>query len=86
MFLLEALAEGVPAVASDLPGCREASGDAAVYVPPGDAAAMAAAITQLLRGDEMRRTMSRAASVRVALFGEDRWLDGLVAMYERALG
>ena len=86
MFLLEALAEGVPAVASDLPGCREAAGDAAVYVPPGDAAAMAEAITRLLRDDKLRWKMSKAATKRVALFDEDRWLDGLVAMYQRAVG
>jgi glycosyltransferase involved in cell wall biosynthesis len=84
-FLLEALAEGVPAVASDLPGCRDAAGDAAVYVPPGDAGAMAAAITGLLRDDRARRRMSNTASARAALFDEDRWLDGLVAMYDRAL-
>jgi glycosyltransferase involved in cell wall biosynthesis len=86
MFLLEALAEGVPSVASDLPGCREAAGDAAVYVPPGDAVAMADAITRLLRDEKLRSEMSKAATKRVALFDEDRWVDGLVAMYERALG
>jgi len=85
MFLLEALAEGVPAVASDLPGCREAAGDAAVYVPPGDAIAMAEVITRLLRDERLRSTMSKAATKRVALFDEDRWVDGLVAMYGRAV-
>ena len=33
---LEALASGVPVVASDLPGVREALGEAAVYVKPDD--------------------------------------------------
>ena len=86
LFLLEALAEGVPAVATDLAGCREASGDAAVYVPVGDAAAMAAAITRLLRDDAARAAMSKAGRARASLFDEDRWLEGLVAMYARALG
>ena len=84
MFLLEALAESVPAVATDLPGCREAAGDAALYAPPGNAAEMAEAITRLLRDDKLRWKMSKAATKRVALFDEDRWLDGLVAMYQRA--
>jgi glycosyltransferase involved in cell wall biosynthesis len=85
LFLLEALAEGVPAVATDLPGCREASGDAALYVPPGDPAALAGAVSRLCRDDGLRRKMSRAATARAPLFDEDRWVDGLVAMYERAV-
>src|SRR6185503_5341653 len=72
LFLLEALAESVPAVATDLPGCREASGDAALYVPPGDAAALAEAVTQLLRDAALRRRMAKAASARAPLFDEDR--------------
>lgn len=85
LFLLEALAEGVPAVATDLPGCREASGDAALYVPPGDDAALADAVTRLLRDDALRRRMSRSAKERAPYFSEDRWIEGLVAMYRRAV-
>ncbi len=85
LFLLEALAEGVPAVATDLPGCREASGDAALYVPPGDAASLADAVARLLRDAAARRRLSKEAKSRAPLFDEDRWVDGLVAMYERAL-
>jgi glycosyltransferase involved in cell wall biosynthesis len=84
LFLLEALAEGVPAVATDLPGCREASGDAALYAPPGDAAALADAVARVLRDAALRRRLSKAATDRAPLFDEDRWLDGLVAMYGRA--
>ena len=45
---LEALAAGVPLLVSDIPVLAEVCGDAAVRVPPGDAAAWAAAITALL--------------------------------------
>lgn len=86
LFLLEAMAEGVPAVATDLPGCREAAGDAAAYVPPGDPHAMALAITALLLDSAQRKKLRKAAERRVPLFDEDRWVDGLVAMYERAAG
>ena len=34
--VLEAMAAGVPVVASDIPAIREVAGDAAVLVPPGD--------------------------------------------------
>src|SRR5262249_6028327 len=57
LFLLEAMAEGVPIVASDLPGCREAAGDGALYAPPGDAKAMAVAITALLLDAKQRKRL-----------------------------
>ncbi|MCE9635482.1 MAG: glycosyltransferase family 4 protein [Planctomycetes bacterium] len=84
LFLLEALAEGVPAVASDLPGCRDASGDAALYVPPGDPEAMAASIERLLRDAALHADLSAKARARAPQFDEERWLDGIVAMYEKA--
>jgi glycosyltransferase involved in cell wall biosynthesis len=45
--LLEAMAAGVPVVASDIPVFREIAGDAAVLVPPEDPRAWAAAIMRL---------------------------------------
>jgi glycosyltransferase involved in cell wall biosynthesis len=50
--LLEALAAGVPVVASDLPEIREVTGsDAALLVPPGDAIALADGIRRQLEND-----------------------------------
>jgi glycosyltransferase involved in cell wall biosynthesis len=46
--VLEALAAGVPLVASDVPGVRELAGETAVLVPPGDAAALAIALRAAL--------------------------------------
>lgn len=86
LFLLEAMAEGVAIVATDLPGCREAAGDAALYVPPGDAKALAVSITALLLDAKQRKRLRENGRLRLPLFDEDRWLAGLVAMYERALG
>ncbi len=45
---LEAMAEGTPVVASDLPAIREVCGDAAVLVDPIDPAAIAAGILEAL--------------------------------------
>ncbi len=50
MVLLEAMAARCRVVASDIPGYREAAGDHAVLVPPGDAAALAGALDALLAG------------------------------------
>jgi glycosyltransferase involved in cell wall biosynthesis len=84
LFLLEALAEGVPAVATDIPGCRDASGDAALYAPPADADAMGAAIERLLRDDALHADLAVKARARAPQFSEDAWIERVVAMYERA--
>jgi len=59
--LIEAMAAGVPVVASDVPACREVLDDGAlgVLVPPGDAAALAAAIAGVL-------ALPKAAAERAA--------------------
>lgn len=48
--LAEALARGLPAIATDIPAHRELAGDAALYFEPGDARALAACLRRL--GDE----------------------------------
>lgn len=52
--LIEAFAAGLPVVATDVGGVREAVGDAAILVPPGDAEAAIAAVLALT-GDPARR-------------------------------
>ncbi|HEY7908957.1 MAG TPA: glycosyltransferase family 1 protein, partial [Thermomicrobiales bacterium] len=52
LSVLEGLACGVPVVASDIPPHREVAGEAAWYADPGDAVALAAAITAALNADE----------------------------------
>lgn len=85
LFPIEALAEGVPVVATDLPGCRDASGDAALYVPFGDVDALAVAIRALVHDDAVHARLAEAARERAPRFDEGRWADGLVEMYERVL-
>ncbi len=61
--LLEALAIGRPAVASNIPGCREAIDERVngVLVPPGDVSALAAALESLLRRPELLVSMATAS-------------------------
>jgi glycosyltransferase involved in cell wall biosynthesis len=58
----EALACGVPAVVADATSLPEVVGDAGLKVPPGDAAALAAAVQRLL-GDPALEARLRAAAV-----------------------
>lgn len=64
---VEAMALGVPVIASDLPALREllADGRAGTMVPPGDAAALAEAISRLRRDDNLREKQVRAGREEV---------------------
>jgi glycosyltransferase involved in cell wall biosynthesis len=64
--LLEALAAGLPIVATDVPGCREAVTDGVngLLVPPRDASALAGALWTLIEDAELRRTFGAAGRKR----------------------
>jgi len=74
MVLTEALARGVPVLASDVGGVREAigSGLPGLLVPPGDAVALAGALRRWLTDASLRRDLrSRALARRDTLDGWD---------------
>jgi glycosyltransferase involved in cell wall biosynthesis len=57
MVLLEAMASGVPVIASDLPGVRSVAHDGGVVVPPGDDIALAKSIIEFFaQSPEDRKT------------------------------
>ena len=64
--LMEALAHGVPAAASDVGGVAELVGDGCgLLVPEGDQAALVDAIRRLLHSSQLREDVSRAGRARV---------------------
>jgi colanic acid/amylovoran biosynthesis glycosyltransferase len=64
--LIEALAHGVPAAASEVGGVAELVGDGCgLLVPEGDQAALADAIRRLLHSPQLREDVSRAGRARV---------------------
>ena len=67
MTLLEAMAHGLPVVASNLPGVRSLVGeDRGLLVEPGDSSDLARVLTEILIDDVKRRAMGVAAKKWVA--------------------
>ncbi len=82
--LAEAMACGVPCVATDVGECREILGTTGAAVPAGDERAMAAAIFQLLQKDpSLRRTLGLRARERiVSRFELNDTLDAYTRVYD----
>lgn len=69
--LLEYMASGLAAIATDVGGNREALGETGILVPAGNPAALADAILRL-RSPELRRQLGEAAHRRVERFSLER--------------
>ena len=83
LVLVEAMAAGVPVVASDIPGYRDVVGSAGVLVPPGDAVALAAELGRLLDDDVERARLAAAGRREAAQYAWPRVAERVLAVYER---
>jgi glycosyltransferase involved in cell wall biosynthesis len=81
---LEAMAAGVPVVATAAGALPEVLGDGAVVVPVGGVEAMAAAITHLLSDEGDRAELVERGRRRVASFSWERCAEEMVSLYRRA--
>src|SRR5581483_4835633 len=81
---LEAMAAGVPVVASAAGAVPEAVGDAALIVPVGDADALADALATVLDDGTCAGSLAERGRARAAGFTWERTADGLVSLYEDA--
>lgn len=82
--LIEAAAAGLPVIASDAPGCRDAvaHGETGLLVPARDPAALAAAIGELCARPELRARMGAAGRQRVLReFDERLVIESTLAVY-----
>lgn len=66
--MVEAMACGVPVVASDIPVAHEVCGDSALYYRPGDAADLAAKLHRVLTDTAARVAMSQTGRERAGRF------------------
>lgn len=86
--LIEAMAQGVPAIVSDVGGMPELvhNGEQGIVVPPGDSRALADAILRLADAN-VRKEMGRRAREQVATqFSLDRTIERTFALYESLSG
>lgn len=82
--LAEALAAGLPVVASDLPVIRHdvlGGRPAALLVPPGDVDALARALAAVIADADLRVRLAAAARLAGAAFGAGRMLDEYRGLY-----
>lgn len=86
VVLVEAMAAGLPVVATDIPGFDEVirDGTDGLLVPPGDAAALAAAIDRVLNDAELAERISISGRERARTFSWDAVIPRLEAIYDRA--
>lgn len=82
---LEAMAHGVPVIASDIGGLTELieDGNGGWLVRPGDPAALARAITYAAANPERLQDQGRKARERARLFSVDRMVEQTEAFYRR---
>ncbi len=82
VVLLEAMAAGAAVCASDLPGYREAGGDVACYVSPGDVAGWRDALERLSAGVDERRVRAAAGRARAEQFSMDAFAARYRQLYD----
>jgi glycosyltransferase involved in cell wall biosynthesis len=86
--LLRAMASGIPTIASDVAGLREASGDGlrSRVVPPNDPEALASAMLDLISDDGQARALITAGRERIRVaYSPDREADELAALYRATI-
>jgi glycosyltransferase involved in cell wall biosynthesis len=81
----EAMAAGLPVVASDVPGLAHLVSGAGILFPVGDDKVLARHLTSLIGSPELRREMSQASVRRARQFSIENTVDGCIRMYESVL-
>jgi phosphatidyl-myo-inositol alpha-mannosyltransferase len=88
IVLVEAMAAGLPVVASDIPGYREVVRDGVegILVSPRDPEGLAAALLHLVRDPDVGRRLGQAGRERARRYSWDLVVEELEAVYREAAG
>ncbi|HEX9565376.1 MAG TPA: glycosyltransferase family 4 protein [Gemmatimonadaceae bacterium] len=87
IVLAEAMAAGLPIVASDIPGYRDVARDGfeAILVPPGDADALAHGIRRVLDDPALSEALGGRGALRAKEFDWGTVTDRILAVYREVL-
>lgn len=89
LALVEAMAAGTPVISTELgtgTSVVNRHRETGIVVPPGDAAALAGALDELLSDPDLRRSLGRNAGRRAAAeLGADRMIERVLAVYDSVL-
>jgi glycosyltransferase involved in cell wall biosynthesis len=87
LSLVLAMGAGLPVVTTPVGGVAEVvqDGQNGLLVPPGDAPALGAAMARLLADGALRDRLAHAAPALKPRFGIDRYVESVVALYDRLL-
>ncbi|MBN1660589.1 MAG: glycosyltransferase family 4 protein [Anaerolineae bacterium] len=83
--VLEAMACGIPVVASHTSSLPEIGGDAALYFDPYDVDAIAAAVRQVWSDPDLRTALCARGLAQAARFSWDRAAQETMALYENVM-
>jgi glycosyltransferase involved in cell wall biosynthesis len=82
----EAMAAGLPVVASDVPGLAQLVAGVGLLFPDADDKALARHLITLMKSPAQRREMSRTGVQRARQFSVENTVDRCIQMYESVLG
>lgn len=83
---LEAMAAGVPVVASNVDGLSDLVGSAGLLVAPGDADGLAKAVRTILDDSALAAELSSRGKARASQFGLERMVESYRAVWREAAG
>jgi glycosyltransferase involved in cell wall biosynthesis len=81
----EAMAAGLPVIASNVPGLAQVVEGAGILFPTGDDHALAHEIQSLIASPDRRRQMSEASRQRAQCFSIETTVDGYLELYQEVL-
>jgi glycosyltransferase involved in cell wall biosynthesis len=82
---LEAMASGLPIIASNVPGLAEVVGENGLLFPAGDHRCLAECLQLLLKDSALRQQLSAAATARAQMFTVAKTRDCYEALYREVL-
>lgn len=79
---VEAMAAGLPIIASRVPGLADVVGDAGILVEPGNSEVFAEQIQRVLLDETLRQTLAERAKKQAELFSIERTVEEILRVYE----